>query len=91
VEQDRQRLWEIYVRHGSDEIQFELGERIRQYRRELTEEEKADRWHANQKWTQVREPTGELRFRIKSYMPKGIADSWQDESESSLEQNCIWS
>lgn len=86
VEQDRQIVSQIHIRHERDEVDFELTERIRQYRRELTEQEKAKSWSANQKWRQEREATGELRFRIKSYAPKGIATSWQDDADSPLEQ-----
>lgn len=86
VAQDGYRRAELRVRHGHDEITFELSERIRQYRRELTAEERADRWRADQKWTQVREPTGELVLKIKSFMPSGIPSSWQDEADDPLEQ-----
>lgn len=85
IEQDRQIISQIHIRHERDEIEFELTERIRQYRRELTDKEKAESWNADQKWRQEREATGELRFRIKSFAPKGIASSWQDQPDSPIE------
>lgn len=86
VEQDRYRAIDIRIRHGQDEITFDLSERIRQYRRELTAEERADRWRGDQKWTQVREPTGDLILKIKPFMPSGVPANWQDAPDTPLEQ-----
>jgi hypothetical protein len=85
IEQDRYRQMDLRARHGRDEVPFHLTERIRQYRRELTEAEKARSWSANQRWTQVREPTGELILKIACSVPAGVPSSWQDEADRPLE------
>jgi hypothetical protein len=65
-----------------DVIPFELTERIRQYRMTLTEDERAKSWSASQRWTQVREPTGELLIRIGHRWRRS---EWSDEPGRPLE------
>src|SRR4029077_16364877 len=67
-----------------DAVTFDLSERIRQQRRLLTEEERKEHFR-DQKWTQTKEPTGELQLKIKSAFPSGVPSSWQDEAQSPLE------
>ena len=66
-------------------VNFELSERIKQYRRPLTPEERAESMYASQKFRQIREPTGELVFDIKSPMPRTVPSRWQDEPDRPLE------
>lgn len=66
VEVERDYREYIWVTHQWDKLGFTVTERIRQYRRELTAEEKKDSWNSDRKWTQVREPTGLLMLRISS-------------------------
>jgi len=57
-------LWITYER---DKVSFEMYERIKQSRRELTEKEKEDRnqyYSSNQRWTQEKEPTGMLEITL---------------------------
>ncbi len=58
---DRYRK-EVMIRYESDKVGFQIGERIKQYRRALTDEEKKERYSSTQKWTQVRENTGKLEI-----------------------------
>lgn len=72
------------VSHRQDFIRFHLYERVRQYRRPITEEDyKEDRYLSlNQKWRQISEATGLLRLDIKA---NGIWDPIRiDESEDRL-------
>jgi hypothetical protein len=85
IERDRYRQTDLRARHGRDEVPFYLGERIRQYRRELTEAERARGWNANQRWTQVREPTGELFLKVACSVPASVPSSWKDETDRPLE------
>jgi hypothetical protein len=85
VEQDRRVLTDFWVSLKWDQLRFDVSERIRQVRRELTAEEKAN-WGGGQKWTQTREPTGELVLGIRSVGPTGVPGSWKDEPDAPLEQ-----
>lgn len=80
VETDRERQSYIWISSGRDRVVFSLAERIRQYRRELTAEEKKERYNSNQRWTQIHEPSGELLLRISSsprysYQAKDFVDA----------------
>lgn len=70
----------VAVVADGEEIDFSLAERERQYRRELTKEEKIDPYNVaiGKKWRQVREPTGELVFRIRSWVGPGARAEWKD-------------
>jgi hypothetical protein len=85
VEADDTRKGDSTVRLGRDSVDFTLSERIRQIRRRLTAEEKAERHSARQSWTQIREQTGELILKLSAYTPKGVPQSWQDQQDRPLE------
>ena len=86
VERDRYRPLDLWVRHGRDEVRFDIKERYRQVRRNLTDAEKADRWNAGREWTQTREASGELTLKITTYGPDGIQTSWKDDASGRLEE-----
>lgn len=86
MERDRYRPLDLWVRHGRDEVRFDIKERYRQVRRNLTDAEKADRWNAGREWTQVREASGELTLKITTYGPEGIQTSWKDDASGRLEE-----
>jgi hypothetical protein len=45
---------DLWIKYEHDRVSFDISERIRQYRRELTQKEKEDRWYlTKQKFTQV--------------------------------------
>lgn len=81
AEADREYRHFIWIKHNWDQVGFAITERIRQYRRELTEEERKDSSRSNQKWTQVSEPTGMLMLRIASE-PRGSSYSAKDFNET---------
>jgi hypothetical protein len=85
LEPNKYRLTEISARFGQDTVQFTLTERIRQQRRRLTEAEKTARSYESQEWTQTREATNELLFKIK-YPARCLPASWADQPEKPLEQ-----
>jgi len=58
---------EISARFGQDTVAFTLAERIQQQRRRLTEAERQAPGSSKQEWTQTREATGELVFKIKPF------------------------
>jgi hypothetical protein len=84
VRVDETRGREMTARLGIDEMPFTLDEHIRQYRRDLTPEERASPWHSDRHWAQVKEPTGELMFRIRS--PWGVVSEWRDEPGRPIEE-----
>jgi hypothetical protein len=73
---------------GHEKLQVSLEERIRQVRRQLTDDEKT-RWGysaASQKWTQEKVPTGELILKIKEVNQYGAGKEWRETSEAPLEE-----
>ena len=60
-----------YLEIDGRKIEFVLFEYERQRRRPLTEEEKRDFVYQHRKWRQIKEPTGQLVFRVKSHIGMG--------------------
>ncbi len=60
-----------YFEAGDRKIEFALFEYERQRRRPLTDEEKYDSLYQHSKWRQIKEPTGQLVFRIKTHIGIG--------------------
>lgn len=56
---------QIWIALERDRISYQIRERVRQYRRKLTEEERANRLYSDQKWRQEREETGMLEIILK--------------------------
>src|SRR5262245_24827535 len=75
----------VTARFDHETVEFDLYERQKQVRRALTDEERAKSWNQDAKWSQTMEPTGQLVFKIKSWMPNRVASSWQDEESKPLE------
>jgi hypothetical protein len=76
---------DFVLQYEGMDLRFDISERIRQYRRELTNAEKVARGNVNQKWAQVSEATGELVLTIKASLPTGIPSSWKDDADGDLE------
>ena len=85
IEIDNRREENLSFRLGHDRVEFTVSERIRQIRRRLTDEEKAERSYSSQEWTQTREPSGNLILKMSTYGPDGIPKSWEDETDRPLE------
>ena len=87
VATEQGRLHEVSVSVGQERIGFRLFERVRQYRVELTEKEKKDPSNVayGRKWTQKKEPTGELIFKIDAGLPGGVQHEWRDTPEGQIE------
>ena len=80
------RTFDVTIRHlRNDAVRFSIGEHIRQYRRQLTEEERATRWSSKQTWTQEKEATGRLVLKIENYIPAKIPLVFHDTEEDPLE------
>jgi hypothetical protein len=87
VEHDARRGPGITVRANYDAVEFTIAEHIRQIRRRLTPEEKADRWRANQTWTVEREPTGKFVLKILGgWALRSVPSSFQ-EGDDQLEHS----
>lgn len=82
-----ERYHGTWLEIGGERVDFTLYEHIRQERRPLTPEQKRDRFYSNQKWTQVRVPTGNLLFVIKTHLGPGIPDKWSDAPDMPLEKH----
>ncbi|MEQ8835300.1 MAG: hypothetical protein RID07_00685 [Lacipirellulaceae bacterium] len=85
VEAEEFREDNLSIRLGRDAVEFTFSERIRQRRRRLTEEEKAGHFNPKQEWTQTKEPTGQLIFKLSRYALDDISKSWQDREDKPLE------
>ena len=72
---------------GGERVDFLLHEHIRQERRPLTPEQKRNLLYSNQQWTQVKVPTGNLMFVIKTHLGSGIPDRWSDAPDMPLEKH----
>lgn len=86
VEVDRYYQHSVHVSSESEGIYIIVDERIRQYRRELTPEEKKDSWNKDQRWTQIREPTGLLRVKLLYSEKNHTLQEFSDSEDTSLEQ-----
>jgi hypothetical protein len=75
-----------YLEIEGRKIEFALFEYERQRRRPLTQEEKYDSLYQHNKWRQVKEPTGQLVFRIKSHVGTGARIDWRDQQNQPLEK-----
>lgn len=74
-----------YLEIGKRKIEFTLFEYERQRRRPLTDTEKYDSLYQHNKWRQVKEPTGELVFRVKTHLGNRVATEWRDRENLTLE------
>ncbi len=75
-----------YFEADDRKIEFALFEYERQRRRPLTDEEKYDPLYQHSKWRQIKEPTGQLVFRIKTQIGIGGKTEWRDQPDGPLEQ-----
>ncbi len=55
---------QVWIGFEGDNISYDMSEYVRQYRRQLTEEEKKNRPHTKQKWNQERIKTGRLKITL---------------------------
>jgi hypothetical protein len=85
IEQDRVCRTEVWARFGHSVVKFALSERILQKRQKVPAAEGLGRDSGKQRWTQTREPTGELILKITSTMPPGVATQWKDQEGAMLE------
>jgi hypothetical protein len=76
---------QISIESGRNKIEFTLREWIKQFRRPLSDEEKADRYFSGQRWRQESIATGELIFNLKTFVEHGLRREWRD-GERRLEE-----
>ncbi len=78
----------VQIGLGHEKLEVTLEERVRQVRRQLTDEEKARYGYslASQKWTQEKAPTGELILKIKESDRYGRDKEWRETAEAPLEE-----
>jgi len=63
-----------------------VDEHIHQYRRPVTDEERASSMYGNQKWRQIKEPTGRLKFSLYGHFPSDLPCQWLDDDNAPLER-----
>lgn len=80
-------IYSVFAQKGDERIEFGLSERQRQRRVMLTKEEMRDPFvlASGRRWKQVREATGELVFRIRSFLGRGAQSEWCDAADRPLE------
>jgi hypothetical protein len=69
---------------GKNRVDFSLEEYRRQFRRPLKPEERST-FNPNQKWTQEKSATGELRFKFLTRLWRGAQSLWADSPDVPLE------
>lgn len=74
---------EIVVDHTP--LRLKITEHVRQYRRRLTEEERADPSNVHATFKQGRVQTGLLRVKVEGYYAPDIPASWQEIADRSME------
>jgi hypothetical protein len=85
---DKYRPRQVHVESNGEHIEIQLTEYHRQYRRYYSEEERRKDGHlsSGQRWTQVKEPTGELVLQFKHENGYGWSGTWRDQPEKLLEE-----
>lgn len=78
---------QVQIEHDREKFVVSLEERIKQVRRQLTDEDRKKRsfLFRNQKWTQEKIPTGELILKITEPDRYGISREWRDEPDAPME------
>lgn len=79
---------QVHIVANEEKLSIGLEERIRQVRRQLTDEDRANRsrfFSSNQKWTQERVPTGELVLTVSEAIRYGLNAQWADSPDAPLE------
>jgi len=85
---DNGLIWSPNIVIYNETLEFSCDEYHRQRRVPLTEEQLRDPFNVSRgsTWTQVKEPTGKLQFRIKSYFYSDKNTKWIDQPDLPLEQ-----
>ncbi|MEQ1754682.1 MAG: hypothetical protein ABL973_11175 [Micropepsaceae bacterium] len=86
LESDLQRSTQFVALVGQERTTFRVEEWVKQVRRELTAEERAKRIFSNQRWTQIKTPSGKACLKIIAGMPSGVPDVWRDDGSKPLEE-----
>lgn len=84
---ERYSKYDVQAELNNDRLEIMLNERMRQFRRYLTEEEMRKRGDLStgRKWTQEREATGELVLKMKEARGYGWSKEWSDTPDLPLE------
>jgi hypothetical protein len=77
------------LQSGMNQVDFSLEEYRRQFRRALTPEEQRRAFNPDQKWTQEKVATGELRFKFLTGLWRGAKVLWADSPDSPLESYIV--
>lgn len=76
---------DIEIMAGHEPLKLKISEHVRQYRRALTEEERAHPHNVHATFKQEREATGLLRLKIDAYLSSEIPASWQESADRPME------
>jgi hypothetical protein len=88
VADESRYVHQVHIAANEEKLSIGLEERIRQVRRQLTDEDRADRsrfYSSNQKWTQEKVPTGELVLTVSEASRYGLKTQWADTPDTPLE------
>ena len=81
AEVDKHHYSAISVSVKYDSVQFSITEHVRQFRRQLTPEEKAKHWNPNATWTQEKEETGKFVVKITAGTPRSVPSVFKEDDE----------
>jgi hypothetical protein len=75
----------VSLRHEQDEVSFDIKEYVQQKRRPLNEDEIARGWADHSKYRVEQIPSGLLRGKVDTWLPKGIPTLWTESEERPFE------
>jgi hypothetical protein len=76
---------ELFVEQQGEKIEIQLREKQKQIRRPPTNEEKKSLFHRDRSFIQELQPSGNLVFSIKTYLPSGLPREWIEGERSRME------
>lgn len=76
---------ELLVELQNEKIEFQLREKQKQIRRPPTAEEKKSWFYRDRALVQELQPSGNLAFSIKTYLPAGLRQEWLENERKRME------
>lgn len=80
---DKQKL---EVKLQGEWIAFQVREKSKKVQRPLTDKEKNYSWNSDKEWIRELQPSGNLVFEFKRYLPQGFRQDWLETKDTPLEE-----
>lgn len=76
---------ELSITVQGEEMEFQLRQKMKQVRRPLNENERRWSLRDDKGWRQELQPTGQLVFSFKTYLPDSLKREWLENDKASME------